>query len=310
MNRAIREPMEESDSGYGVLSLLFQSMGVEGVYARTQIYEEVADGLQRLITRHRPSEAEVFRFPPVMSRRQLEKSGYLRSFPHLLGCVCCLHGSEADILSTVDRAAKGDDWTSDATSADLVLSPAACYPVYPLAAARGVVPAEGYVFDVAAECFRHEPSRDLDRLQSFRMREFVRVGASEQVMRFRREWMDRAEGIAATLGLPYGIEQANDPFFGRSGQVLAAIQLGRALKYELTIPIRPDQPPTACMSFNYHHDHFSRTWKLADGDGVAVDTGCTAFGIDRLAVALFATHGLETAVWPAAARESLDLTRP
>jgi hypothetical protein len=39
------------------------------------------------------------RFPPVMSRKQLEKSGYLKSFPNLLGCVCALHGSEASIRS-------------------------------------------------------------------------------------------------------------------------------------------------------------------------------------------------------------------
>ena len=69
-------------------------MGVDGVYARTRLYEDVIDGLQRLFTRHRAHEAEVFRFPPVMSRRQLETSGYLNSFPQLLGCVCCLHGEE------------------------------------------------------------------------------------------------------------------------------------------------------------------------------------------------------------------------
>ena len=33
--------------------------------------------------------------PPVMSRSQLENSGYLKSFPHLLGCVSCLHGNES-----------------------------------------------------------------------------------------------------------------------------------------------------------------------------------------------------------------------
>jgi hypothetical protein len=43
------------------------------------------------------------RFPPVMSRAQLEKSGYLKSFPNLLGCVCALHGSEASIRAAADR---------------------------------------------------------------------------------------------------------------------------------------------------------------------------------------------------------------
>ncbi len=100
---------------------------------------------------HRDAGTEVLRFPPVMSRAQLEKSGYLKSFPNLLGCVCALHGSEAEIKRAVARHEAGGDWTTSLTPADLVLSPAACYPVYPIAAARGAVPDEGYVFDIAAD---------------------------------------------------------------------------------------------------------------------------------------------------------------
>jgi hypothetical protein len=36
-------------------------------------------------------------------------------------------------------------------------------------------------------------------------------------------------------------------------------------------------------------------------------TGCVAFGMDRLALAMFATHGLETARWPEAPRKALGL---
>jgi seryl-tRNA synthetase len=106
-----------------------------------------------------------------MNRGQLERSGYLKSFPNLLGCVCGLHGTESEIDVAVGRLDSGGDWTAALSPADLVLSPAACYPVYPIAASRGPVPAEGWLFDVAADCFRREPSRHLDRLQSFRMRE-------------------------------------------------------------------------------------------------------------------------------------------
>jgi seryl-tRNA synthetase len=307
MNTAIRPPLRADDRESAILGSLFRSMGVDGVYARTRLYEDVIDGLQRLVTRHRPSEAEVLRFPPVMSRRQLETSGYLNSFPQLLGCVCCLHGNEKDILSAVDRAKKGGDWTNEATSADLVLSPAACYPVYPIAAARGTMPANGYVFDVAAECFRHEPSRHLDRLQSFRMREYVRIGAPGQIIEFRQNWIDRAKGIADGLCLPHKIDYASDPFFGRTGQLMAANQIEQALKFELLIPVRSDEQPTACMSFNYHRDYFGKTWGLADEGGVTAHTGCVAFGMDRLAVALFMTHGLKTSIWPQTVREALDL---
>src|ERR1700761_1006805 len=113
---------------------LFHRMGADGVYARTALYEDVVERLAALITRHREPGTEVMRFPPVMSRAQLEKSGYLKSFPNLLGCVCALHGTEREINSAVSRFDAGGDWTTSLSPADLVLSPAACYPVYPIAA--------------------------------------------------------------------------------------------------------------------------------------------------------------------------------
>ena len=77
-------------------------MGVDGVYARTALYVDLVERLEQYITRQRDPTAEIMRFPPVMSRTQLEKSGYLKSFPNLLGCVCALHGSEASIRSAVE----------------------------------------------------------------------------------------------------------------------------------------------------------------------------------------------------------------
>jgi seryl-tRNA synthetase len=86
-----------------------------------------------------------------------------------------MDGSEREVRSAVDRFAEGGDYTDALNVADLVLTPASCYPVYPIAAERGPLPDEGLTFDVGCDCFRREPSRDLDRLQSFRMREYVRI---------------------------------------------------------------------------------------------------------------------------------------
>ncbi len=72
---------------------LFHKMGTDGVYARTALYEDMVERLAALITRHREPGTEVMRFPPVMNRGQLEKSGYLKSFPNLLGCVCGLRAA-------------------------------------------------------------------------------------------------------------------------------------------------------------------------------------------------------------------------
>jgi seryl-tRNA synthetase len=290
-----------------VSGVLLRPMGADGVYARTGTYEGVVERLASFISRHREPGTEIFRFPPVMSRKQLEKSGYLKSFPNLLGCVSALHGTEAEIRAAADRHESGGDWTASLAAADLVLSPAACYPVYPIAADRGAVPAAGLRFDVACDCFRHEPSKHLDRLQSFRMREYVYIGTPEAALAFRASWMERGQALAQELGLPYKVAPASDPFFGRTGQVMAISQLQNALKFELLIPVRSEEQPTACMSFNYHQDHFGTTWGLRGEAGAVAHTCCAAFGMDRLAVALFSIHGLEPREWPARVRRALAL---
>jgi seryl-tRNA synthetase len=281
---------------------LFHHLGADGVYARTALFERVIEGLTKLISRYRDPSAEVMRFPPVMSRAQLERTDYHNNFPQLLGGVCCLHWH-----GSAEPSAPGGDWAAAATTSDLVVTPAACYPVYPLVAARGPVPEKGLMFDVSADCFRREPSRQLDRLQSFRMREFVRVGSAEQASGFRSQWLERANELAGLLCLNYRIDKASDPFFGRTGQLLAMSQVEQSLKYELLIPVYSSERPTACMSFNYHQDHFGSTWQIHGKDRELVHTACVAFGMDRLGLALFATHGARLDLWPERAREALGL---
>jgi len=290
-----------------LMERLFVPAGVDGVYGRTGAYESIVEALGAFISKLRDPEAEVVRFPPVVPRSLIERSGYLKSFPHLLGCVCALQGSEADIHAAVDRFVAGGVWTDALSPSELVLAPAACYPVYPIAAARGVVPDGGLLIDVAGDCFRREPSKDVDRFQSFRMREFVRIGKPEDVTVFRSNWLARADEIADALLLPRKIETANDPFFGRAGKLMGRTQAEQSLKFEMLIPVRSAESPTACMSFNYHRDHFGATWNMRTGDGALAHTACVAFGMDRLAVALFATHGLDAAEWPQSVRAALAL---
>jgi seryl-tRNA synthetase len=300
MNYVLRDPAGLT------MQTLFQSSGVDGVRARTQLFERAVEGLTSLISRERADDTEVLRFPPVTNRSHIEKSGYLHSFPHLLGAVCCLHGGEAEIRSAIDGSGT-KEWVAATKPTDLVLTPAACYPLYPLVASRGSIPDGGLVFDVASDCFRHEPSQDIDRFQSFRMREFVAMGQPDQVVAFRQRWMARGPELADLLGLRHEVAAASDPFFGRTGKMLAMSQIEQEAKFELLIPVRPGEPPTACMSFNYHKDHFGAKWGLRTENGAVAHTGCTAFGIDRLALALFSAHGLDLKIWPARTREALSL---
>jgi seryl-tRNA synthetase len=281
--------------------------GSGGVLGRTAVFEDVIAGLGTLISRCRDKETEVLRFPPVMNRRHVEKSGYLHSFPHLLGCVCGLRGSEAEIHAAVGKFNAGQDWTGALKATELVLTPAACYPLYPLAASRGPVPTGGLKFDVESYCFRQEETFEVDRLQAFRMREYVCIGSPEQVVAFRARWMEVAQELAVRLGLPHRLEPASDPFFGRAARIVAASQVEQMLKFELLIPLRSEEQPTACMSFNYHRDHFGLVWDLRMQTGGVAHTGCVAFGMDRLALALFAIHGTDISVWPRTVREALAI---
>ena len=307
MNVAPNRLGQPAASQEAILDALFHPTGVDGVYGRSGAYEAVVEGLGALISRARDPRAEIVRFAPVVSRALIEKSGYLKSFPHLLGCVCALGGGDASIGAAVDRFEAGGTWTDGLQASDLVLAPAACYPVYPLAARRGSVPRGGLIFDVASDCFRREPSRELDRLQSFRMREFVFIGDAEAATAFRDAWKARAGDFADALGLTSRIDPASDPFFGRGGAMVGRFQVEQALKFELMIPVRSAESPTACMSFNCHREHFGQTWGLTSDDGAIVHTACVAFGVDRLAAALFAAHGVDSARWPASIRAALAL---
>ena len=142
------------------------------------------------------------------------------------------------------------------------------------------------------------------------MREYVCVGTPEQIADFRSRWMARAQDLAKELGLPYRLDQASDAFFGRGGKLMVMSQIEQTLKFELLVPVRSAEQPTACMSFNYHQEHFGAAWNLRSAAGQIMHTGCVAFGMDRLALALFATHGLELADWPPAVRQALALHDP
>lgn len=280
--------------------------GVDGIYGRSGVYEAIAEGMNALVTQAgADQQAEVLRFPPTTPRKDFEDSEYLKSFPHLAGTVHSFCGNERDHFRLLERLEEGEDWTDQQRTTRVVLTPAACYPIYPVMARRGPLPPEGRVVDVFSYCFRHEPSLEPTRMQMFRMREYVRLGSAGQILAFRQMWIERGQALADQLELRHTLDVANDPFFGRGGKLVADNQRDQKLKFELLIPVNDGAPPTACMSFNYHVDHFSTVWTLRTSDGEKAHTGCAAFGIDRLTLALLREHGLELGQWPKTVRAAL-----
>jgi seryl-tRNA synthetase len=279
--------------------------GVDGLYGRSGVFEDVIARFEALVTRTGGGDgAEVLRFPPAMTRTQLETSGYMKSFPQLAGTVHSFCGGDHEHFDLLAKLDEGESWTEHQAPTDIALTPAACYPLYPMVASQGPVSADGRLFDVQSYCFRHEPSADPARMQLFRMREYVRCGTAEQVQAFRQGWIERAEAMIASLELPFEVVPANDPFFGRAGKMMKVSQREQGLKLEMVIPVANAQP-TACLSFNYHQDHFAHTWGLRLAEGGPAHTGCVGFGLERIALALFRHHGLAPAQWPETVRRVL-----
>jgi seryl-tRNA synthetase len=138
----------------------------------------------------------------------------------------------------------------------------------------------------------------------FHMQELVRIGEPETVQGWREAWRDRALELLRGLGLPAEFDVASDPFFGRSGRMMAASQKEQALKFEILVPVAGPEP-TAVASFNYHHDHFTALHGITMADGGVAHTACLGFGHERNVVALLKTHGLEIRAWPEAVRQEL-----
>ena len=86
--------------------------------------------------------------------------------------------------------------------------------------------------------------------------------------------------------------------------MLAANQRDQELKFELLAMIGGPEP-TAIASFNYHQDHFTLAYELRLEDGRPAHTGCVAFGMERVALALMRAHGLAPDRWPDTVRHVL-----
>lgn len=283
---------------------LIVPVGVPGAFGRGAVFEDVLERFNGLVSElARDDGAEVYTFPPVIDRRVLEKVHYLDSFPHLCGAVHSFFGNALQALAVAERASSGGDWGSLLGQTGVVLNPAACYPVYPSLA--GTLPAQGRLVSMLNWVYRHEPSPEPTRMQSFRVREFVRAGSAEQVIEWRDMWLQRGLDLLTSLGLPARSDVASDPFFGRGGKILAMNQKEQKLKFEVLVPVISLEDPTAVCSFNFHQEHFGSTFGIRTADGEVANTACLGFGLERVTMALFKTHGFEPQAWPEAVRSRL-----
>jgi seryl-tRNA synthetase len=283
---------------------LLIATSVDGIYGRSAAYESVAEAIDRLVLRVGEDEhATTVRFPPVMSWATFQRNGYLESFPDQMGSVHTFGGDEGGHAGLLQAAEAGDDRAPFLTTTDVVLCPAVCHPLYPTL--TGVLPEGGRRFEVYGYCFRHEPSVDPFRMQSFRQHDYVYVGTPEEARAFQGHWVDRGLETLGRLALEASAVVANDPFFGRPGRMLAVNQRDEQLKYELVVAVDASGRPVAVSSSNCHLDHFGHPFGIETADGEVAHSSCFGFGIDRITLALLDRHGSDPGRWPADVRAVL-----
>jgi len=189
------------------------------------------------------------------------------------------------------------------TPTEVVMVSAACHPIYPLCSGR--LGPEGRRFEVFGQVFRHEPSLDPARMQSFRQHEFVYVGDPDEAVAHRDLWLERGLAVLGDLGLDVEVVVANDPFFGRAGRILAANQRETELKYEFVTEVASSDHPTAIASTNCHLDHFGEPFGIETSGGSVAHSSCVGFGLERVTLALLRAHGTDPDGWSAAVRDVL-----
>jgi seryl-tRNA synthetase len=278
--------------------------GVNGAFGRGAEFEKVLEAFNSLVSRVAADDgAEFCTFPPVIDRRIIERVDYMDNFPDLCGAVCSFFGNEREARALSERIHAGHSWGDALGMTQVVLNPAACYPLYPTL--TGMQSENGRLVTMLNWVYRHEPSLQPTRMQSFRVREFVRVGNKDQVIAWRDMWLARGVELLRSLKLDAEPDVASDPFFGRAGKMLAGNQLEQKLKYEVLVPVNSGDKPTAVCSFNFHQQHFGSTFGILTPDGEAAYTACLGFGLERVVMALFKAHGFKSALWPEAVRNRL-----
>jgi seryl-tRNA synthetase len=277
---------------------------VKGTYARGPVFEDIVRRFDALVGRIAKDDgAQELQFPPVIARTLIEKLGYMENFPQLSGSVHSFFGNDARARELAAKVQAGERWEDMLEPTEVMMTPAACYPVYPCFS--GLLPKGGRLITVLGWVFRHEPSDEPTRLQVFRMREYIRMGSPDDVVQWRDAWLQRGLDLLQGLGLPARSDVAADPFFGRVGKMMAANQVDQRLKFEILVPVISEEKPTATCSFNWHQDKFSSAFGIRNSDESKAHTACLGFGLERVTLALIKTHGFDPTYWPEEVRSQL-----
>ena len=215
-------------------------------------------------------------------------------------------------LSSLDRAGFLSAFPEKLVrSGERAKSPAVCYHHYPTLS-DCTVTALGSIVTALGRCYRNEFEQQsptaVERLREFTMREIITVGTPPLVEKVRRELMLRVQAWTKELGLDGTIEIATDPFFTAESRGRLLMQQLLPLKYELRLRASQDGRTIAAASFNNHHDHFGKAFRIRLESGQPANSGCVAFGWERWVLAFINQHGADERNWPLTVRNDVSAT--
>jgi seryl-tRNA synthetase len=253
-------------------------------------------------------------YPALMPSEVLARCNYFKYFPHTVSMVVHL----VEDYDLIDRFRQANDhgthlevpdWKAFETP-QVCLNPAVCYHCYQ-AMEHERMHDDGRCVTAVGRCFRYESKNivGLDRAWDFTMREVIFVGTEGWVSERRHKAMEAQLEQVQAWDLDCTFETANDPFFSAAYATKTYWQVRNDLKYEMRLNVEPGADGSArtiaCASANLHENFFGKTFDIGASDGGPVFTGCAAWGLERLVLALFSQHGFDKSRWPESLRSDV-----
>lgn len=230
--------------------------------------------------------AKEYQYPDLISLDTLQQFNYLSEFPQHLMLTAPLK-QEQELLENYSNGIKHtEDFSSfskeSMSQPKLVNKLAVCPHVYKQYEGKRLDETQPVVITTVGKCkrYEHKAFNYFERLLDFSMREIVIIGTTEDVLRIREQLLEKVSRLIERLAVSAKIVVASDPFFTAEYSRMKLLQQKFQLKYELLLPLEKNHE-FSVASFNYHGDHFSKSFNIRSKKGEFLTTGCIAFGLER-----------------------------
>jgi hypothetical protein len=233
-------------------------------------------------------------FPPTIAAREIARTNYLQSFPHLATFPVSLEPSAENVaeFAAGETLSPGGELSLTRLSpVTEMLAPAACYHFF--VRLQGSRADAARFFTTRGACFRREATlRFLERQSSFSMREIVCVGSVDDANGFLARCRELMTSVFERLRLPIRWEDANDSFYRGAADPRYVFQKLHRVKTEMVYG-----DGLAIGSLNNHLNYFGETFSISHG-GRPAFSACLAVGLERWLAAFASEYGPERRHWP------------